>query len=175
MSLAIDHGPVRRVRSGDRLSARDIAGIEADLRQWSKPKITWKAVVSRVEALIGRRFSRQALESHPAIYRAYVRAKGELRDGLPPAKRKPLAERIATLQDENRELRQENDTLIEKFVTWQLNAESYGLSPDELNASLPTARLPSDLRDRELNRRDELRAKWIAQRERRQSRKLARQ
>ncbi|WP_445220040.1 hypothetical protein ACKWRH_07930 [Bradyrhizobium sp. Pa8] len=63
MSLATDHGPVRRFRSGNRLSGTDITAIEADLRQWSKPKITWSAVVSRVEALIGRRFSRQALES----------------------------------------------------------------------------------------------------------------
>ncbi|WP_445220041.1 hypothetical protein ACKWRH_07935 [Bradyrhizobium sp. Pa8] len=56
------------------------------------------------------------------IYRAYVQAKKRLRDGLPPAKRKPLAERITALQDENRKLRQENEALLEKFVTWQLNA-----------------------------------------------------
>jgi hypothetical protein len=175
MSLATDHGPARRFRSGDRLSGLGIAAIEADLRQWSKPKITWNAVVSRVEALIGRRFSRQALESHPAIYRAYVDTKKRLRDGLPPAKRKPLAERIATLQAENRKLRQENEALLERFVTWQTNAESYGLRPDQLNAPLPTARLPSDLRDRELQRREEKRARLIAQREHRRTRKLTRQ
>lgn len=43
MSLVTVHGPARRVLSGDRLSAPDLAAIEADLRQWSKPKITWQA------------------------------------------------------------------------------------------------------------------------------------
>ncbi len=174
MSLATDLAPARRFRSASRLSGADIAAIESDLRQWSKPKITWNAVVSRVRALIGRRFSRQALESHQAIYRAYVGAKKRLRAGLPPAKRKPLAERVAILQGENRKLRQENEVLLERFVTWQVNAESFGLRPDQLNAPLPTARLPSDLRDRELKRREEKRAKLLERRDRRQARKLTR-
>ena len=174
MSLAIDQGPVRPFRSGNRLSPRAIAEIENDLRQWSKPKITWKSVVSRVQALIGKRFSRQALESHPAIYRAYTDAKTRLCQGLPPAKRKPLGERVAALQAENNELRQQNRAHLEQFVTWLYNAESYGLTADQLNAALPTPRLPSDTRDQVLRRRERKRAKLIEQRDRRQERKRGR-
>jgi hypothetical protein len=175
MSLAIDHGPARQFRSDNRLSRAEIADIENDLRQWSKPKITWNAVVTRVEALVGRRFSRQALEAHPAIYRAYVDAKKRLRNGLPPAKRKPLAERVAALQAENEELREQNRALLEQFVTWLSNAQSYGLRPDQLNAPLPTARLPSDFRERVLKEREKKRARLKAQQEKRLSRKRTRQ
>lgn len=161
MSIAIDHGSVRQFRSGNRLSLEDIAYIEGELRNWSKPKITWNTVVSRVGMVIGRRFSRQALEHNPAIYGAYVDAKERLRKGLAPSKRKPLAERIAVLQAENKRLREENDALLEKFVTWLFNAESYGLRTDELNAPLPTARLPSDTRDQELKRKEKERSALI--------------
>jgi hypothetical protein len=142
-----------------------------ELRDWSKPKITWKAVVIQVEALLKKRFSRQALESHPEIYRAYREAKKRLSKGLPPAKRKPLAERIAALQAENRELRDRNNALLEQFLTWLFNAESHGLTKDQLHAPLPTARLSSNVRDRELQRREDQRAKRIAQRDKRQSRR----
>jgi hypothetical protein len=163
MSLAIDHGSVRQFRSGNRLSREAIVDIEDELTNWSKPKITWNAVVTRVAALIGKRFSRQALESHPEIYGAYVDAKKRLRNGLPPAKRKPLAERVTALQAENKRLREENDALVEKFVTWLFNAESYGLRTDQLNAPLPPARLPSDTREQELKRKEKERAELTEQ------------
>ena len=163
MSVAIDHGSVRQLRSGNRLSKDDIADIKGELRNWSKPKITWNAVVSRVAAKIGRRFSRQALESRPEIYGAYVDARKRLRNGLPPAKRKPLAERVSALQAENKRLREENDVLIEQFVTWQFNAESYGLHTDQLNAPLPPARLRSDTGDLEIKRREKERAELLTE------------
>ncbi|MET3973025.1 hypothetical protein [Bradyrhizobium sp. S3.9.1] len=169
MSVAVDLDPGVPAR-GARLSAADVADIVADLREWSKPKITWNAVVTRVQGLIGRRFSRQALESHPAIYRAYVETKKRLRSGLRPAKRKPLAERIEALQSENARLRQENDALIDKFVTWLLNAESYGLRADELDEPLLVASLPSDTRERELRHREEKKAKLRANAQRRRPR-----
>ncbi|MBP1097516.1 hypothetical protein [Bradyrhizobium diazoefficiens] len=174
MSLAVEHGPAARPRSAGRLSAGDIADIVADLRDWSKPKITWNAVVTRVQGLIGRRFSRQSLEAQPAIYRAYAEAKKRLRKGLPLAKRKPLAERIAALQAENVRLRQENEVLLEMFVTWLLNAESHGLRAEQLDEALPVAALPSDTRERELRRREEKKAKARAIADRRRARRQGR-
>ena len=44
---------------------------------------------------------------YPPIYRAYAKAKETGRNGLPPEKRKPLAERIVTLQSEDLRLRTE--------------------------------------------------------------------
>ncbi|TFW55930.1 hypothetical protein CT676_38005 [Bradyrhizobium sp. MOS001] len=171
MSLAVDSGPAVRPRSAGRLSAGDIAAIVADLKDWSRPKITWNAVVMRVQGLIGRRFSRQSLEAQPAIYRAYAEAKRRLRMGLPPARRKPLAERIEALQVENKGLRQENEVLLEMFVTWLLNAESFGLRAEQLDEALPAAALPSDTRERELRRREEKKAKVRAIADRRRARR----
>ena len=103
MSVAFRRGRVRR-STGDRLTPQDIDRIVGELRDWSKPKITWDAVVARVEELLKpRRFSRQALQAHEEdIYPAYAKAKQRLRNGLPPEKRKPLPERIAALDRENR-------------------------------------------------------------------------
>lgn len=154
LSVAIKGRPARQIRSRKRLAPEDIEAIVKDLDEWSKPKITWSAVVVRVEALLKRRrFSRQALEGQDDIYAAYARAKKRLRDGVVPSKRKPLAERLAAVQAENRKLRAENDVLSEQFVTWLFNAESYGVRAAQLNEPLPAARLASDVRDRELKRR----------------------
>jgi hypothetical protein len=116
-----------------------------------------------------RRFSRQALQPRPAIYRAYVETKKRLRQGLPMAKRRPLAERIAALQGENSKLREAKQRLLETQVTWQLNAESFGLLVHQLNEGLPTARLPSDIRQREQRRREERKKKLLERRERQQA------
>jgi hypothetical protein len=159
MSVAIDHGPVRRVRTGDRLQPNDIGRIVADLKDWSKPKITWNMVVSAVEGLLKpRRFSRQALQAHPEIYRAYAKAKRRLRNGLPLEKRKPLAERIAAREAENRRLRAENDVLLEMFVKWLLNAKKNRVRLEQLDEPLLPARLPSDVRDTEVVRKEAERA-----------------
>ena len=156
MSAAIENRPGRLFRSSRRLAAEDIQDIVKDLDDWSKPKITWSAVVVRVEALLKRRrFSRQALQAQDDIYAAYAEAKKRLRDGVPPQKRKPLAERLAALQEENRRLLAENDLLTEQFVTWLFNAESYGVRAAQLNEPLPAARLASDARDRALERKEQ--------------------
>jgi hypothetical protein len=163
MSVAIDHGLARRVRPGDRLAKDDVDRIVAELEGWSKPKITWRAVVLRVgAALKGRRFSRQALENHDEIYRAYAGAKQRLRKGLPPAKRKPVAERIAALQDANRGLRAENDRLIEKFVRWEINAQKHGVRPEQLEEALPAAHLPAGFKEAQIKRKNAERALLLA-------------
>ena len=115
VSLATDLAPARRFRSASRLSGADIAAIKSDLRQWSKPKITWNAVVSRVRALIGRRFSRQASNRIKPFTGPMSGPRSGFAPGSLQAKRKPLAERVAILQGENRKLRQENEVLLERY------------------------------------------------------------
>lgn len=152
-----------RVRSRKRLSDEDIKEIADDLKDWSKSRITWGAVVLRVEALLkGRRFSRQALEAQDDIYAAYTETKIRLRDGVPSRKRKPLAERLAALEVENRELRAQNDVLAQQFVTWLFNAESYGVRADQLNEPMPVMRLPSDVKARELKRKEQQKEQQLA-------------
>lgn len=95
----------------------------------------------------------------PDIYRE---AKERCRDGRPPEKRKPLADRIATLQGENLRLRAENAALLETFVTWMLNAKDRGVSLDELEAPLLPARLSSDYREAEVARKEKEKAEGLA-------------
>jgi hypothetical protein len=162
MSLAREGGQVRRL-TGDRLKPADVQAIVAGLEGWRKPKITWSMVVSAVaeDWLNPRRFSRQALEAKPKICRAYHRTKERLRKGLPPEKRKPLTERVATLQSENVNLRAQNDALLETFVTWMLNAKDRGVRVDQLEAALLPARLPSDYREAEITRLEAERAEGL--------------
>ena len=82
MRMPIDPGRVRPT-SGDRLKPNDIDRIVAELKSWSKPKVTWNVVVAAVaDRLKPRRFSRQALQDKPEIYRAYAKAKeaGRIQD-----------------------------------------------------------------------------------------------
>lgn len=153
----------RHFRSSKRLTDDDVKLITSDLENWPKPKITWSAVVVRVAALLKpRRFSRQALEANPDIHGAYLGVKKRLRDGLPSAKRKPLAERLAELQEENRTLRAANDALNEKFVTWLFNAEDNGIREHQLNEPLPDARRRSDIKDEDLKRRQQKKDSQLA-------------
>ncbi|MET4717151.1 hypothetical protein ABIF64_000688 [Bradyrhizobium japonicum] len=163
MSPASRSDPVRRL-TGDRLKEEDVDRIVAELKRWSAPKITWKMVVAAVaqDWLKPRRFSRQALEADPDIYRAYRKAKERCRNGRPPEKRKPLADRIATLQGENLRLRAENAALLEIFVTWMLNARDRGVGLDELDAPLLPARLSSDYREADVARKEAEKAEGLA-------------
>ncbi|GAA0023113.1 hypothetical protein JOE51_004151 [Bradyrhizobium japonicum] len=155
--------PVQRL-TGDRLKEEDVDRIVAELKRWSGPKITWKMVVAAVaqDWLKQRRFSRQALEADPDIYRAYRKAKERCRDGRPPEKRKPLADRIATLQGENLRLRAENAALLETFVIWMLNAKDRGVGLDELEAPLIPARLSSNYREADVARKEAEKAEELA-------------
>jgi hypothetical protein len=162
MRMPIDPGRVRPT-SGDRLKPNDIDRIVAELKSWSKPKVTWNVVVAAVaDRLKPRRFSRQALQDKPEIYRAYAKAKERARNGLPPEKRKPLGKRIAVLEDENRRLRAENESMLEMFVTWMLNATDHRVSVELLEKPFQPAQLPSDYREAEVKRKEVERAEGLA-------------
>ncbi|MVT64849.1 hypothetical protein GPL21_06980 [Bradyrhizobium pachyrhizi] len=174
MSVAVDRGRNRQILTGDRLGKDDITRIVEELREWSKLKITWKAVVSRVESVLGgRRFSRQALQAHPDIFRAFRGTKTRLRKGQPLEKRKPSAVRIAELQAENLELSARNDAFLEMYVTWLLNAKRHKIEINQLDAPLLPARLPSDYREAELARKEAERDEQLAKLKRLATAKVA--
>ncbi len=121
------------------LTEREIEAIAELIRNWSKPKITWQAICDAVEPLIGRRITRQALNTHEEIVTAYHAVKKGVGKQVSnrPSSLKVASERIARLEREVARIKEENRLLRERFVIWQYNAYKHGLKEHQLNEPLP--------------------------------------
>lgn len=121
------------------LTEREIEAIAELIRNWSKPKITWQAICDAVESLIGRRITRQALNSHEEIVTAYKAVKKGIGKQTTnrPSSLKVASERISRLEREVARLKEENRLLRERFAIWQYNAYKHGLKEHQLNEQLP--------------------------------------
>lgn len=123
------------------LSRSDIRIIVSLIRGWDEKKITWPAICEVVEPHIGKRPTRQSLNAHQAIVEAYQAKKAALKnEGV--AKRRPAslsiaASRIANLEAEVRELKEQNRLYKQMFTVWQYNAYKRGLLKSQLNEPLP--------------------------------------
>ena len=118
------------------------------LEAWDGP-LTWERLTSRVALVLGRPFSRQALDGHAKIKMAYQSRKARLRklrtsiragkpdlDEVPPELAMTL-QRAEALQARVDRLQTTVDAYELKFVTWLYNARIAGMSEDVLNAPLP--------------------------------------
>lgn len=123
------------------ISRSDIKTIVSLIRGWDEQKITWPAICEVVEPHIGKRPTRQTLNAHQAIAEAYQAKKAALKnEGV--AKRRPAslsiaASRIANLEAEVRELKEQNRLYKQMFTVWQYNAYKRGISESQLNEPLP--------------------------------------
>ena len=120
---------------------RDIQAIVNLIRGWQEEKLTWSAICDASEPLVGKRPTRQSLNTHEAIMTAYQVKKDTLR-GRGPIKSRPAsmsiaAARIAKLESENDELKEVNRRYKQQFVIWQYNAYKYGVKEFQLNEALP--------------------------------------
>ena len=127
------------------LSDADIAKIVEILDGWSS-KLSWEALLDKVEGELHLRYTRQTLYAHAEIADAFALSKTRLR-GDPAAARSSLdpelqasLEYIDRLKTENARLALQNDRLTEKFVRWAYNAHLRGMSEGELNEDLPIKR-----------------------------------
>jgi len=123
------------------LSARNIKTIVSLIRNWEESKITWPAICEAVGPQIGTRPTRQTLSAHESVVEAY-RAKKAILKGEGVVRRRPAslkiaAARIASLEAENQELKEQNRLYKQMFTIWQYNAYKYGLSETQLNEALP--------------------------------------
>lgn len=104
-------------------------------------KLTWEALCDAVEPVIGSRPTRQTLNSHEKIKRAFTHQKARLKSGFVSTKRPAslsIAEqRIRRLESENNRLERENARLLERFIRWQYNAHIFNVSAEKLDAPLP--------------------------------------
>lgn len=127
-----------------KLSPDDIDHIVHLLTTWCG-KLTWDLLVNKVAAVLGRSYTRQALNTHDAIKRAFDLAKKRAREGtrIDPMQSRNSPElaialdRVETLRAEVALLKQERDGYLQTFATWLYNARNRGLSERELNQPLP--------------------------------------
>jgi hypothetical protein len=130
--------------SKSKLSPNDIDHIVNLLTSW-RGKLTWKLLVDKVAAVLGRSYTRQAFNAHDEVKRAFDLAKKRAREGkrvdpLSPHVFPELAtalDRVKALRAEIALLKQERNGFLETFATWLYNARNRGLSERDLNQPLP--------------------------------------
>ena len=123
------------------LTSRDVNAIVNLIHGWSGSKLTWEAICEAAEPLVGKKPTRQSLNANEAIATAYKVVKKGVRETGPknplPSSLKIAAERIAKLEHEREQLKEENRVYKQQFVVWQYNAYKHGLKEHQLNAPLP--------------------------------------
>ncbi|CDH26259.1 hypothetical protein [Xenorhabdus bovienii] len=122
------------------LTHLDIEKILGALDGW-QGKLTWDSLCDAVVKHIGKRPTRQSLNSNKQIKLAFLnkksRLKGDSEDTKIPPSLAIAGQRIKRLEEENSRLRSENFRLLEKYIVWQYNAYRHGLSEEKLNMPLP--------------------------------------
>lgn len=123
------------------LSRQDIAAIVNLIRGWEETKLTWSAICEEAEPLIGKLPTRQSLNAHEAITTAYQTKKDSLKGKAPkkprPASLNAAASRIANLEAELAEVKEQNRRYKQMFTIWQYNAYKKGVNESQLNMPLP--------------------------------------
>lgn len=130
-------------RRAPNLKQGDVQLVLGIIDGWVAPPLTWKALISRVAAVLHVTYVRQALHRYPEIACAFSRRRGELAVAKPQRQATgelmTALERIERLEAENRRLKDQNDALLERFVTWAYNANLFGLDEARLDQPLPPA------------------------------------
>ncbi|HDO1318117.1 hypothetical protein [Aeromonas veronii] len=123
------------------LENRDIKAIVNLIRGWPEEKLTWLAICEAAESLVGKFPSRQSLNLHEEIVSAYQTKKEALKSRGPkksrPASLNIAAARIANLESEIEELKDENRRYKQQFVIWQYNAYKHGMKEYQLYEQMP--------------------------------------
>ncbi|RIY03767.1 hypothetical protein D3218_03255 [Aureimonas flava] len=102
---------------------------------------TWEDIRDIGERAFGHCWTRQALERHDAIKEAYLARQSKSGASKSAPSKDPaidlLEQRIALQAAELERLRMTIGELNDLFVRYQYNAHARGISPAELEASLP--------------------------------------
>lgn len=133
---------MKKARAPD-LTEERIRVVLDTLDAW-KGKLTWPLLIDAVEKATGIKYSRFTFAEYPRIANAFSLKKSALRGtwkseaGAPRDERVRAAlELVARYKARNERLEQENQLLLEQFVTWAHNAERKGVTVMMLNAPLP--------------------------------------
>lgn len=125
------------------LTDERIQVVLGTLDAW-KGKLTWDLLIDAIEEATGISYSRFTFAEYPQIANAFSLKKAALRGTWTRKSSLPRDERVrAALEQAERSrakalrLEQENQLLLEQFVTWAVNAERKGVTIAMLNAPLP--------------------------------------
>ncbi len=139
---------VRTPKSKPRLSDRDVQAVVTLVEAWEGP-LTWERLVERTALVLGRSYTRQALDGHESIKAAYQARKRRIRmirdslrkgkatsDEMPPELAAALRRAVAA-EVRVAGLEQVIEGYRRKFICWLYNARNSGLTEEQLNAPLP--------------------------------------
>ena len=133
---------MKKTRAPD-LTDERIQVLLDTLDAW-KGKLTWELLIGEVAQKTGITYSRFTFVEYPQIANAFSLKKDALRGKWERKPAVPRDERVrAALETAERNrakaerLEQENQLLLEQFVTWAVNAERKGVTMAMLNAPLP--------------------------------------
>lgn len=125
---------------GKHLRPADVDVIVGLLDGW-KGLLTWDLLCAACERSIGTKPARQTLAKSHAIKIAFNVSKRRISEGGShlsiPGNLKIAAERITRLEAELRRLEESNQLLLQRFVIWQYNAYTFGMTDHELDSALP--------------------------------------
>lgn len=113
-------------------------------------ELTWEGLAEAAAPLVGHRYTRQALQSHEELRRAFGVRKTILRNQNQVRQTRAsdlegALDRIERLTTENARLKAENTALLEKFACWSYNtyANPNGI-PSEKKLNKPLKRVDRD-------------------------------
>jgi len=133
---------MKKSRAPD-LTPERIQAVLKILDGW-KGKLTWDMLIDEVKNATGITYSRFTFAEYSQISNAFSLKKESLRGTWDSKTNSPRDERVrAALEQAERykakaeRLEQENQLLLEQFVTWATNAERKGVTMAMLNVPLP--------------------------------------
>lgn len=115
-----------------------ILSIVEILDGWVSHKLTWELLIQKVDFILRKRYTRQALSNHSRISDAFAHRKIALKSQNPNNKSSTISpdhERIARLENELARLKMENNQLLEQFHRWIYNGNLMGNS-DQMRAQM---------------------------------------
>lgn len=122
------------------LTKQDQARIIKLIEEWSEPKLTWTLLVAACKEKLNISRARQSLMKLPAVDMAMKDRKAALKISTEkPGWIKDIQEaneRIEKLTETNQRLKEVNQQLLVRFVTWQANADMHGVTQAMLERPL---------------------------------------
>lgn len=132
---------MKKVRSPDLTD--EIIRTIIDLLDGWQGKLTWSLLLSALRENTGIEYSRFTFADYPTIANAFSLRKKTLRGSFSTISIQPrdqyikaAMDQVARYRTKVERLEQENQLLIEQFITWAINAERKGVTVSMLSTPL---------------------------------------
>jgi hypothetical protein len=123
------------------LTKLDVSAVINIIQGWDNDRLTWEGICQAASKIVGKKPTRQSLNSNLLIKQAYELKKSGIKINgarIPsPSSLKIAAARICKQQNEIQSLKAINSALLEQFVKWQYNSYKFGLKEHQLNEQMP--------------------------------------